>query len=267
MELGGVVARAAREAGRRTSGRPSHVGPDGLRVCDACGEPLECRKSYRGRTLTLPCACACDRVFVDEFADDLRRRARDAARARCFTSRAAWGHTFEADDGGSGEAMETCRRWAERQVGEGNGFGLVLHGAPDAGKTYAADCIANHLLDNGVAVVSRSTPWVLGRPYDETQAVIQTLSSAPVAVIDDLGAERATAYGQEVVYSIVDNRYRDGLPTIVTTNLGPDEMGGDVKAGRVWNRLLERCLPVEFATGRRRYRQSTHAQMMAELFG
>ena len=43
-------------------------------------------------------------------------------------------------------------------------------------------------------------------------------------VLDDLGAERDTAYAAEQIFNVVDARVQTGLPLIVTTNLSVAEM-------------------------------------------
>jgi len=46
-----------------------------------------------------------------------------------------------------------------------------------------------------------------------------------LAVIDDLGAENATRWAQERIYSLVNHRAQTGALTIITTNLQPGEIG------------------------------------------
>lgn len=42
---------------------------------------------------------------------------------------------------------------------------------------------------------------------------------AKLLVLDDLGSELATDWAQDTVYSVINHRYNELLPTIVTTNL------------------------------------------------
>ena len=67
-------------------------------------------------------------------------------------------------------------------------------------------------------------------------------------ILDDLGAERSTDYALEQVYNIVDSRYRAGLPVIYTTNLTLEELKNpaDMRYARIYDRVLEKCFPVEF---------------------
>ena len=81
----------------------------------------------------------------------------------------------------------------------------------------------------------------------EKQAYLDSLNAYDLIVLDDLGAERSTSYMTEVVYNIIDARYRAGLPMIITTNLSGDDLLNprDVAEQRVFNRILERCFPLE----------------------
>ena len=65
-------------------------------------------------------------------------------------------------------------------------------------------------------------------------------------VIDDLGSERDTPYASDLVYQIIDARYRSGKPLIVTTNLTLEELEnpGSRDRERIYQRVLERCTPV-----------------------
>jgi DNA replication protein DnaC len=49
--------------------------------------------------------------------------------------------------------------------------------------------------------------------------IINEYSSAPMLVIDDPGAEKASEFAIQSLYVLIDRRYREQLPTIVTTNL------------------------------------------------
>ena len=100
---------------------------------------------------------------------------------------------------------------------------------------------------------------------------IDSLNRYDLLVIDDLGVERdsASGYMQEMVFNIVDSRYRSGLPFIVTTNLTADQLKNpaDIRYQRIYDRILERCFPVEVtgASRRRKALKETHADVKAML--
>lgn len=96
----------------------------------------------------------------------------------------------------------------------------------EPGKTYAACEVANALIDKGYPVLvtnfARITNTIQGM-YEGKQDYIDSLNEFQLLVIDDLGAERESAYMQEMVYNIIDSRYRAGLPMIYTTNISIEQ--------------------------------------------
>jgi DNA replication protein DnaC len=89
--------------------------------------------------------------------------------------------------------------------------------------------------------------------YDK-QEYIDYCCSNQLLVIDDLGVERNTSYAKEVVYAIIDNRYKSGLPMVITTNLSMEKIKSpeDIENQRIYDRILERCFPIEVSGGNRR---------------
>lgn len=59
--------------------------------------------------------------------------------------------------------------------------------------------------------------------YSE-EKVIDYLCGVDLLVIDDIGAEKVTEYVQSTVYTVLNRRYEDCLPTIATSNLDAAEM-------------------------------------------
>ena len=119
------------------------------------------------------------------------------------------------------------------------------------GKTYAAACIANYLLNRRRSVVMTSFVKLLESMMnfkEDDSVLISRLNRAKLLIIDDLGAERSTDFALEKVYDIVDSRYRAKLPVILTTNLSMDELmqATDIRYTRIYDRIFEMCYPLEF---------------------
>ena len=68
-------------------------------------------------------------------------------------------------------------------------------------------------------------------------------------IIDDLGVERDTPYVLETVYLVIDERYKSGKSFIITINLSLEELRNpaDLEHGRIYDRIMERCVPVAFS--------------------
>ena len=138
-----------------------------------------------------------------------------------------------------------------------------------SGKTFAAACIANALIDRGVPALVTSFPRILNGGWDKSE-IISQMKRFPLMVIDDLGAERQSEYAQEIVYAVVDERYKTRKPLIVTTNLTLDEMN-DPKSmdyKRIYSRIQEMCVPVYFKGGSRRVKIAEGKKdVVREIFG
>ena len=62
-------------------------------------------------------------------------------------------------------------------------------------------------------------------------------------IIDDLGTEQDTEWSRSRIYNIIDNRYRNGLPLIVSTNKSIDQLK-NMYHERTIDRLLEMATPI-----------------------
>lgn len=127
--------------------------------------------------------------------------------------------------------------------------GLLFWGTVGTGKSYAAACIANELLNRETPVVMTSFVKVLQVIQDNTEnetEFVNRLCAARLLIIDDLGTERNTDYALEKVYNVIDSRYRTGKPLILTTNLNLQDMQmtQDIRYQRIYDRIFEMCHPV-----------------------
>lgn len=165
-------------------------------------------------------------------------------------------------------ALKLCRRYADgfsEMVNRNQG--LLFWGDVGTGKTFAAACIANALLDKKTPVVMTSFVKLLEKMQnfnEDDNKLISQLNKAKLLIIDDLGAERSTDFALEKVYNIIDSRYRARLPMILTTNLDLEEMKRvtDIRYSRIYDRIFEVCYPVKFTgasfrkvEANRRYRE------------
>jgi DNA replication protein DnaC len=116
-----------------------------------------------------------------------------------------------------------------------------MTGPVGTGKTFAAACIANALIERGVPVLMTSFPVILGTSKYELNDTIRQAQEYDLIIVDDLGVERDTDYALEIVFQFVDARYRSGKPLIVTTNLTPQEMRKQtgLAFSRIYDRIME----------------------------
>lgn len=73
--------------------------------------------------------------------------------------------------------------------------------------------------------------------------------NSDLLILDDFGMERKTDYAREQVFNIIDGRYLAKRPLIVTTNLSLNQMKNtnDLAENRIYDRVLELCVPVFFS--------------------
>ena len=152
------------------------------------------------------------------------------------------------------EAAET---WTSRGC---EAQGLYLAGQVGTGKTHAAWMAVRLWCENtgilpgprramfdgekgrGSAVIFTRMTDLLDdlRPGDESRHRIRECQNCALLVIDDLGAEKASEWTQERFYSVIDHRYANCLPLIVTSNLPPSKLA-DQTGERAASRLAEMC--------------------------
>jgi DNA replication protein DnaC len=118
------------------------------------------------------------------------------------------------------------------------GRNLVLFGAVGTGKTHAAVAALRAPSWRGLDIefVPAVEMFDRLRPGGDEDA-LDVLCEVDRLVIDDLGAERPTDWTAERLYLVVNRRWLDERPTVVTTNLDPREF--EVEIGpRMFSRLV-----------------------------
>jgi len=109
------------------------------------------------------------------------------------------------------------------------GQSMIFLGANGTGKTHAAVGLFRIAFIDGKRPVFRLTPDIfddLRRSFDggDPRKVIAACREAKLLILDDLGAEKPSAWVVEQLCRIIDWRYRDDAQTIITTNLGLSEI-------------------------------------------
>lgn len=237
---------------------------DGLLHCGKCHTPKQCRVKLMGMVISPKCLCKCEneRIKREEEAERQKEFAERIKRYRKmgFPKSDMQNWTFENDDLENEKLSNMAKRYVnnfDKFYGEGRG--LLLHGGVGTGKTYIACMIANALIDKGYPVLVTNFARVLSTLQGtfEEQEYLDSLNQFKLLIIDDLGVERDTRYAKEKVFNIIDSRYRAGLPMIITTNLSLQKLATESELcdKRVYDRILERCYPIEVAGDSRRMKK------------
>jgi DNA replication protein DnaC len=167
--------------------------------------------------------------------------------------------TFANDDNANPAMSDKASRYFSKwQKMYAENVGLLLWGNVGTGKTYFSACIANALIDNGVSVLTTNFAKIInalsGFNIADKNSYINDFNRYKLLVIDDLGAERQSEFAQEIVFQVIDARYRSGQPLIITTNLTLNEIRNPQNAmcSRIYDRIIEMCVPIQFEGESRR---------------
>lgn len=124
---------------------------------------------------------------------------------------------------------------------------LLITGPTGTGKThtgYAALRLLSHSRRSTVTWRAASTAVFFGdqrpQPGRDTEGNYQAYATAPVLLLDDLGATKNSEWTEETLYRLIDHRYTHCLPSIFTSNMPPGGMGERL-GERIASRLAEMC--------------------------
>ena len=148
--------------------------------------------------------------------------------------------------------------------------GLFFHGPKGTGKTMLAAIVANERAKSGKGVLFSSVPDLLRdirATFDSgnTETVTRTVQNAPLLVLDDLGAENMTSWVGEQLFSIINHRYNENMPTVITSNysggmlvehLRDPKNGSTTNGERIVSRINGWCMPVKMGGKDRREGQA-----------
>lgn len=134
------------------------------------------------------------------------------------------------------------------------GIGAYIVSNVGTGKTYLASAVARLAIDDGMSTRVTDTLDILASlkatfGTDESEDdVLSRLSRCKLLVIDDLGKETPTDWVLSQVFRIVNDRYEQMRPVIVTTQFSRPELierlaknGDEETAVAIVSRLFEMC--------------------------
>ncbi|KKL74491.1 hypothetical protein LCGC14_2064350 [marine sediment metagenome] len=204
----------------------------------------------------VPCRAAREEQEAQEAEEQARNAilaARQDLRRRCGLPRKYWHETFAAwEERGwpRSRAFHKVRRWAQEFPSIPAGYpSLILHSElPGTGKTTLAACAINALInrweggpDHPVLPVLYETGPSLNirvrstynirpdeAPWRETEReMYRNLCWVNLLVLDDVGdpdKEPASDHTRRLYFHIINQRYNDGLPVLLVTNSGGEEL-------------------------------------------
>ncbi len=161
--------------------------------------------------------------------------------------------TLTKPDPAKKELRRLLNEYAERckvKTEEGERNGLFLWGNSDQGKTGALSPVFLQMVNS----LSMSGLWLQYnemlqqlKDFSEPEEVSRRLKACKdvdILFVDDLGdplnTKSVSDYDRDMIFQILDHRNTHGLPTLITSNLAPDQLAL-LFHERVMKRIREMC--------------------------
>lgn len=238
-------------------------------VCPFCNEPQRALKGVRGSNKTMFALCECMgmrnyrdlknklSVYEEQLLIVNRRIESNREYAARLLKESGIGKRyynlgFESYDRDlMPKAYDTALKFAEDFLNN-KGNGLILTGDVGTGKTHLATAIANHVIKcYGVAVYFVNYVELLA----EMRAAFSTntgnvakieanMCESALLIIDDLGKEKQSMFTNELLYRVVNKRYKERLPLIITSNYGLQDLSYRLDYA-VFSRIVGMCKAVD----------------------
>ncbi len=157
-------------------------------------------------------------------------------------------------------AYDNALRFARK---EGLGW-LVLSGTYGCGKTHLAAAIGNAWLQQGDMVLFVTAPDLLdylrssfqpgAESYNDT---FERVRRANLLILDDLGVENPSEWSKEKLFQLLNYRYNEKLPTVITTNTDIDLLDPRLRS-RMSDVNMVQHIPIDvpdYRTANRNYKK------------
>ena len=217
---------------------PEPLRPPDTGACPRCHDAgwlrVEVSVGHPSFGRMIRCDCLIEKETKQRGRENRRLSQLDGLEDRSFES-------FDTSVQGVEDAFAITKAFAD----EPDGW-LVMTGRVGSGKTHLAVAIANARLAAGEQTVMFTVvPDLLdhlratfdpsrGIDYDER---FNQFRNAFLLVLDDLGTENTTPWAREKLFQIINHRYNERLPTVITTNRPFSEIDE-----RIVSRMLDRSL-------------------------
>ena len=182
----------------------------------------------------VPCSCRAEEITRSARARLFRMSSLDALKELRFDNfekrgRVGLGLTMA-------NSLENAFNQAKNFADQREGW-LLLIGRYGCGKTHLAAAIANQAIESGIATLFLTVPDLLDwlryaysgadMSFEER---FEEIRGIPLLILDDFGTQNATAWAQEKIFQVLNHRYINQLPTVVTSNLLVNDFEGRIRS-------------------------------------
>lgn len=145
-------------------------------------------------------------------------------------------------------ALEAAKEFAHNFGHHANaGTWLLFMGGVGTGKGHLCAAIINELISQGYTSLYIKMPKLLrqvkdtfNKNSDVTQTqILSPLESVDLLLIDEVGLQFGTETERMIIYDILDARYEDMKPTILTTNVTSLKTLENLLGERITDRFFE----------------------------
>ncbi len=125
------------------------------------------------------------------------------------------------------------------------GTTLLFSGFTGTGKTHLSTAIAKQAIERGFEVLYDSAQNIISAfendkfksGYGPYEPKGDKYLECDLLILDDLGAEFSSQFGNSCLYNLLNTRQNKSLATIISTNLSPSDLANRYE-GRIYSRLI-----------------------------
>jgi len=168
------------------------------------------------------------------------------------------------------DILLTCKAYADSipELHKYNKYDMILVGNTGTGKSHLAYAIAKEVLRHTnrfiivkfIEIMRRiKTAWSMHN--EREQSIIDEYSNIDFLFLEEIGIGYGTENEKIFLFEILDNRYKQKLPTIITSNLSSEDFQKYIDSdgiNRVWSRLNETAVILDFNWESYRVRSQGH---------
>lgn len=219
---------------------PSTISSNAIK-CSICQD----RGIFLEGDVAYPCTCMKTRKRENQFRH--ARISRELMNCRFEKFRFDFYSSENEDQAhlkGAKKALNASQLFVEECRHNPYGLGIMFTGPVGSGKTFLAAAIANELIESKLRVLFLIVPDLLDELRATYKSEINELDlldaarTIPILILDDLGAHNYTDWTRNRLYSIINYRMNEQLPTVITSNLSLDEME-DYLGVRTTSRIIQ----------------------------